>query len=246
MDAALARRLPSTRGTVEEVLALQPDIVIGSTFIDPASASAYHRLGLRLETVGMANTIADSRAQIRQIAALAGHAQRGEALIARIDAALAAAAVPAGTRPVSAVVWQSGGMVPGDQTLIADLLRHTSFTNFAAAKGLGQADLLPLEKMLADPPAVILMAGQTAETGHTSGNGGDDRILSHPALKALTGTVRAQLDPRLLYCGGPTIIAAVQRLSQIRKFLPEPGRGTTRRVVEGHSPSATIPRRPAR
>lgn len=231
MDEAAARRLPSTRGTVEEVLSLRPDLVLGSTFIDPASASAYHRLGLHFEPIGMAATIADSRAQVRQIAALAGHADRGEALVARIDVALANAAPPANTLPIPTVVWQSGGMVPGDGTLIADLLRQTGFTNFAAARGLGQADFLPLEKMLADPPGLILVAGQSAETGK-----GDDRVLSHPALKALTTTHRAHLNPKLLYCGGPTIIAAARQLAKVRQtFLPEPGRGSIRRMVEGHS-----------
>lgn len=215
MDAGTARRLPSTRGTVEEVLSLRPDLVLGSTFIDPATASAYHRLGLHFEPIGMAMTIADNRAQIRQIATLSGHPARGEALVARIDAALLAAAPPANAKPIPTVVWQSGGMVPGDGTLIADLLRHTGFTNFAAARGLGQADFLPLEKMLADPPGLILVAGQTAETGR-----GDDRVLAHPALKALTSTRRATLNPKLLYCGGPTIIAAAQRLAAVRNQLP--------------------------
>lgn len=214
MDEAAARRLPSTRGTVEEVLSLRPDLVLGSTFIDPASASAYHRLGLHFEPIGMAATIADSRAQVRQIAALAGHADRGEALVARMDAALANAAPPANTPPMPTVVWQSGGMVPGDGTLIADLLRRTGFTNFAAARGLGQADFLPLEKMLADPPGLILIAGQSAETGK-----GDDRVLSHPALKVLSTTHRAYLNPKLLYCGGPTIIAAVRQLAKVRRAL---------------------------
>ncbi|MDT0508680.1 ABC transporter substrate-binding protein [Novosphingobium sp. MMS21-SN21R] len=226
MDAAAAARLPSTRGTVEEVLSLRPDIVLGSTFTDPATTSAYHRLGLRFEALGMTATVEDSRAQIRQIAALTGHPERGEALVARIDEALKATAPPQGAKPIQAVVWQSGGMVPGDGTLIADLLRRTGFTNFAAARGLGQADYLPLEKMLADPPALILVAGQTAETGR-----GDDRVLSHPALKALTTTKRAPLNPRLLYCGGPTVIAAAQRLAEVRMNLP----GTIRRMVEGSS-----------
>ncbi|SCX99105.1 iron complex transport system substrate-binding protein [Novosphingobium aromaticivorans] len=223
MDSALASSLPATRGTVEEVLALRPDLVLGSTFIDPATASAYRRLGLHLETLGMANTVEASRDQIRQIARLAGHPARGEALVARIDAALAAAAPPAGASPVPTVVWQSGGMVPGDGTLIADLLRRTGFANFAAARGLGQADLLPLERMLADPPALILVAGQGAETGR-----GDDRVLSHPALKALKSTRRATLDSRLLYCGGPTLIAAARRLAEVRtQIVPDKGSGTT-------------------
>ena len=206
MDPAMARQYPATRGTLEEVLALHPDVVVDSTFVPPATAAAYQRLGLRLETVGIASTVEESRAQIRQLAALAGNPARGEALIQRIEAALAQAAPRPGTPMLPALVWEPGGIVPGDSTLIAELLRRTGFANFAAARGLGQADQLPLERVLADPPRVILVAGA-------------DRALSHPALAHLTGTSREALDPRLLYCAGPTIIPAARRLAQVRRSL---------------------------
>ncbi len=205
MDPAKARQFPTTRGTLEEVLTLRPDVVVDSTFVPPATAAAYRRLGLRLETIGIASTVEESRAQIRGLAAMAGNPAQGEALIARIDAALAAAA-PTRAGALPALVWEPGGIVPGDNTLIANLLRRTGFANFAAARGLGQADQLPLERVLADPPRVILVAGS-------------DRALSHPALTHLTGTTRAALDPRLLYCAGPTIIPAAQRLAEVRRTL---------------------------
>ena len=177
----------------------------------PATRGALERLGARLELLPIAATVAESRAQVRQIAALAGHPQRGEALVARIDAALAAAR-PAAGPSVPALVWQSGGMVPGPNTLIADLLTHTGFTNAAAARGLGQADLLPLEQVLADPPRVILTAGNL--------HGNEDRLLRHPALDVLAGkTARARLDGNLLWCGGPTIIRAAGRLAEVRRSL---------------------------
>ncbi len=206
MDPAKARHYAATRGTLEEVLAFHPDVVVDSTFVPPATAAAYQRLGLRLETLGIASTVEESRAQIRQLAALAGNPAKGEVLIRRIETALAQAAPPPGTPMLPALVWEPGGIVPGDSTLIADLLRRTGFANFAAARGLGQADQLPLERVLADPPRVILVAGS-------------DRALSHPALAHLTGTSRAPLDPRLLYCAGPTIIPAARRLAQVRRGL---------------------------
>ncbi|WP_336895581.1 ABC transporter substrate-binding protein [Novosphingobium sp.] len=214
MDPATARRYPTTRGTLEEVIALRPDIVVDGTFVPPATAAAYQRLGLGLETLGIAGTVEESRAQIRRLAALAGNPARGEALIARINAALAQAAAPPGAPRIPALVWEPGGIVPGDSTLIADLLRRTGFTNFAAARGLGQADQLPLEHVLADPPRVVLTAGDT-------------RALHHPALAHLAATTRAPLDPRLLYCAGPTIIPAAQRLAEVRRALgpsPNPSR----------------------
>ncbi len=206
MDPATARRYPTTRGTLEEIIALRPDVIVDGTFVPPATASAYQRLGMRLETLGIASTVEQSRTQIRALAALAGNPAKGEALIQRIDTALAAAAPNPGTKGVPALVWEPGGIVPGDGTLIADLLRRTGFANFAAARGLGQADQLPLERVMADPPRVILTAGP-------------DRALSHPALAHLTGTARAPLDPRLLYCAGPTIIPAAKRLAQVRRAL---------------------------
>lgn len=210
MDLATARRFAATGGTVEEVLALHPDLVIGSTYMSPATTAALGRLGVRLEQVGIAPTVADSIAQVRQIAALAGHPERGEALVERIEAALAANRPPAGP-PVAALVWQSGGMVPGNETLIADLLRRTGFANAAAMRGLGQADRLPLETVLADPPRVIFAAGD--------GRGNEDRMLVHPALQHLAGTRRARFEPALLWCGGPTIIRAANRLGAVRRSL---------------------------
>ncbi len=208
MDLATARRLPVTGGTVEEVLALEPDLVVAGSFLPPATAEAFDRLGIRVERLGIAHKVADSKAQIRRLAALAGQPARGQALVGRIEAALAEAAPPPGHHPVTAVIWQSGGIVPGRDALVSDLLARTGFASHSAARGLRQADYLPLEEMLADPPQVILTAGTPGD--------GEDRMLSHPALRALDSTRRVRFDPSLLYCGGPTIIRAVRRLAEVR------------------------------
>ena len=211
MDLATARRFAVTGGTVEEVLALRPDVVVSGNFMSPATVGAMNRLGLRLEQLPIAPTIAASEAQVRTLARLAGHPERGEALIARIEAALATAAPPPGSAAIPAVVWQSGGIVPGGDTLIAELLRRTGFTSFSAARGMKQADVLPLEAMLADPPVVILTAGEPRAN--------EDRLLAHPALAALKDTRRERFDPSLLWCGGPTIIRAAERLAAVRRSL---------------------------
>ena len=98
--------------------------------------------------------------------------------------------------------------MPGPTSLIGDLLRRTGFRQISAARGLKQADLLPLEAMLADPPQLILAAGNPL--------GNEDRLLAHPALSALNGTRRERLDPALLWCGGATIVRAAARLAEVR------------------------------
>lgn len=214
MTPADAARFAATRGSLEEVLALRPDLVLGTSFTDPATTSAYARLGLRLERLGIARTVAESRDQIRQIAALVGYPDRGEALIARIDHALAEAAPSPGSAPIPAVVWQAGGIVPGEQALIVELLAHTGFANHAAQTGLGQGDHLSLEAMLVQPPQVLFVIRDGSATGE-----GSDRLRFHPALDRLDQTERHSLDPRFLFCGGPTIIDAAARLAQVRRGL---------------------------
>lgn len=211
LPLAVARRFPVTGGTVEEVLARRPDLVLASTFLDPATRGALDRLDIRVEAFGIAATVAASVAQVRRIAALAGNPQAGERLVAEMEAAMARAAPAPGTPPIDTVLWQPGGIVPGRGTLIAELLERTGFANGAARRGYAQADYLPLEEVLADPPELLLIAGR--ETGQ-----------GHPALGDLPRTRREALDPALLYCGGPTVVRAAERLRRLRQ-----GMGETRR-----------------
>ena len=184
-----------------------------------ASRAAYARLGLPLKEFGVAGSVAESEAQVRAIARLAGHSERGEALVGRMEVALKAAAVGPGERPISALVWQGGGMVPGRGALITELLARTGFESFSARQGMGQADILPLERLLAKPPGVILVASDGPLAGP-----GADRMLGHPALERLSGVRRFGFAPRYEWCGGPTIMGAVRALARVRAEMRQ-GRG---------------------
>ncbi len=204
MPLAKARRFRATGGTVEEVLALDPDVVVGSSFMAPATSASLARMGMRVETIGIASTVEQSEAQVRTLAALAGHPERGEVLVRRIEAALAASRNDA---RIPAILWQPDGIVPGKDALVSELMANAGLVNVSAAQGMGQADYLSLERLLANPPRVLLVAGS-------------ERGQHHPAIAGLPGMDRAEFDPTLLYCGGPTIIRAAERLAQIRRELP--------------------------
>lgn len=211
MDLSVAARFRATTGTIEEIIALRPDVVVSGKYIAPSTLAGLRRLGIKVELLDIAQTVEQSEAQVRQLARLAGHGDRGEAMVAQIRDALAKAKPAQGTAPVSAVIWQSGGIVPGGDTLISDLLVRTGFVSLTATKGMKQAEVLPLESLIADPPQVLLTAGDV--------HGEEDRMLSHPALRDLASTERQRLEPSLLYCGGPTIIRAAERLSKVRRQL---------------------------
>jgi len=200
----VADRFAVTGGTAEEVFVLSPDVVLAGTFMPPATSQALADLGMQVETFGIASEIEVSFAQIRRVAALAGQPERGEVLIDQIFVAVGLPEADGSSEKISAVLWQPGQIVPGENTLVAQLMERAGFTSHSAAQGLGQADYLSLEKLLADPPQVLLVAG-------------GDRAQRHPALANLNDTQIASFDPALLYCGGPTIVRAMERLRQIRQ-----------------------------
>ena len=224
MDLAAARQFRATSGAEEELVALAPDLVVGSSFMAPATLVALGKLGLRVETFGSPATAAESIAQVRKLAALAGQPARGEDLVRRIEASLISPPGP----PVDTALWQAGGIVPGRGTLVADLMHHAGLASYAEARGLGQGDYLPLERIAADPPTLLLVAGE-------------ERAQRHPLLARIPDLRVARFEPRLFYCGGPSIPKAMDRL---RAILPGTGRGTTRRVVGGQVPHGSTSRRP--
>jgi iron complex transport system substrate-binding protein len=202
-----AARFAATSGTAEEVVALAPDLVIASAHVAPATLAALQRMNIALVQIGVPATIAESRDQIRRIAAATGHPERGARLNARIDAALAAARTDA--PPVPALIWQGGGLVPGTRTLADELLQRTGFRNLSADYGLKDWDVLPLEYLVASPPRVLFSVADAS---------GEDRMLNHPAVRRLARQIAIRPFPeRLLRCGGPTIIDAVATLAAARR-----------------------------
>jgi len=208
MDLAEARRFRAVSGSAEEVLALHPDLVVADPFLAPATRTALARQGIRVVSLPIARSVDESRAQVLELARLAENEAAGRALDRRIGVVLKRAAAPSGPS-VSAIVWQGGGIVPGADTLIADLLSRTGYRLASAAQGMGQADHLPLEKLMAAPPQVLFVAGDARAQ--------ENRMLNHPALDRLNGTSRVGFDSSLLWCGGPTLVRASQRLAEARQ-----------------------------
>ena len=206
---AQAMQFKATSGTAEEVVALAPDLVIAGAHVAPSTIAALKRMHIALLQLSVPETIAENRDQITQIAKAIGHADRGKQLNARIDAAIAAAHT---TQPaIPALIWQGGGLVPGDGTLASVLLQRAGFHNLSGDYGLKKWDVLPLEYLVARSPRVLFTVGDDT---------GLDRMVSHPVIGQLSGNIARRPYPeRLLHCGGPTIIDAVAELARARRSL---------------------------
>ena len=210
---ALGLTFPYTYETAEEVVALRPDLVLMARHSSPATRAALKRLGVRAELFGLPETVEDSLTQVMQVAVAVGHPERGAALVARIRQALAEAAPPPGARPLSAITYQSGGFATAPGTMMSEMMARTGFTNAAGRYGLRRTGDIPLERLIADPPDVLL-AGQPKPGAPTWA----DRVLNHPALADAGRRMhRATFPQNLTFCGGPVLIDTARMLAKARR-----------------------------
>ena len=208
IDLSVARRFATTAGTAEEVIALSPGLVIAGSFTPPATREAFRRAGLRPLYVGVPATVEEAMAQVMEIASAVGEPARGEALVARIERAVADAEFRG--EPVPALLWHGGdGLVSGKGTLVDELLTRAGFRNASADYGVSYTGYLPLEHVVLDPPRVMLTPTDESDRGIA---------LRRRAIAASGGEViEAEFPERLINCGGPTIPVALARLKEIRE-----------------------------
>lgn len=209
-----AMQYPAVSGAAEDIIAVEPDLVIAGPHVSIQTIAALTRLGIPLMQVAVPETVEESKRQISDIAVRIGQPQSGALLNARIDAAMNKANTDA--RAIPALIWQGSGLVPGQGTLADELLTRTGFRNVSSMLGLKKWDIVSLEQLLSAPPAVLLAGQPNMAAGDADAN----RMLSHPVMRKIGARIQvAHYPSRLLHCGGPIIINSVARLAKVRRSL---------------------------
>jgi iron complex transport system substrate-binding protein len=210
--AEQAKTLPFTWESAEEVIDLMPDLVLASQHSALATRNALQRLHVPVQRFKVPKSVEESLGQVRKLARLVGHPDRGEALVARIETAIQAAKLAPGARRLTALIYQPNGFAAGPGTLVDEMMEHAGFDNVARRYGLKTWGNVGLERLLADPPQVLLVGvpGSGARSWA-------DRVMTHPALKSISGRMRqVQLPEKLLYCGGPVLIETAAAMTRAR------------------------------
>ncbi len=218
MKAAEARGLKGVRGLAEEVLALEPDLIIAQEYSTTAAVNLLQRLGYRVVLVPLATDFESMRRGIRIIAHAVGEAARAEELIAAFDKRLAAAR-PSGPQRPTAVAYQVNSLASGPGSLVDAALQAAGFHNVARDRPLGPGGRLPLEEIVADPPDLVVLANAPDEFRSTVGDN-----LRHPAFAdVIANRPHMQIEMPLWLCATPQIADAVEELGAMRRSLLKSG-----------------------
>jgi len=195
--ASEAERFPSVRPYAEPVLRLNPDLVLAGAFGAQAALAQLERHGIPVLRVGLPTDFEGVRAETRRLAKALGVPERGEALIADMDARLAS--IPRPSHSPRVLVWEPRGYTAGPGTLADAVLGAAGLRNASDGSRVG------LETLVANPPDLLIVPSPSAFPSLATD------LLRHPAT---AGIPRRELPPALTICAGPFTAKAAALLAQ--------------------------------
>jgi ABC-type Fe3+-hydroxamate transport system, periplasmic component len=202
-------------GRAEEVLPLEPDIVLAGRYTSRPTVFLLQRLGYRVFDQDISRSLADVRERVREVGRALERELEAEELVAAMDARLATLALPPGTRRPTAVYYQPNGYTAGDDTLVGDIIAKAGLENLGGRLGIHGHARLPLEKLLELNPQLLIVGDAKPDTPALA-----YEVLRHPALQALMDrSVRVTVPTRLWICGIPAVVDAVAILAEARQQL---------------------------
>jgi iron complex transport system substrate-binding protein len=204
-----AKGLPVNNGLAEEALSHHPDLVLAGTFTERSTVALLEQVGAPVVEFDVPETLDGVRRQIRQVAAVLGEPERGEALAAEIDRRLARIAVDSTRPPLRAIILRPNGFTVGPGSLVDEILRRAGMTNLAAQLDLGAYQQIPLERLAMLDADVLIVDSEGFEAPSLA-----TEALSHPIVAALSRHMKVvELPSRLWTCAGPALIEAARRLA---------------------------------
>jgi iron complex transport system substrate-binding protein len=151
---ARAHDLRQTRGTLEEVLALRPDLVVRNWGGPWDAEAVYARFHVPVLQVGDTHDFATARADLLDASRVIGHGERGDVLARDLDLRLARLAEHAPPHAPNVLYLSAGGAVAGAGTMMNAVIEAAGGRNVQRGESW---TVLPLERLVEMPPAIIAL-----------------------------------------------------------------------------------------
>lgn len=199
---AAAAGLPAVCPRAEDVLALDPDLVVRTYGGGPRAAAFFERAGVPVLQIDFAPDVDAVRDRIRQAAAALGVPRRGEALVAGMDARLARARAGPGA---DVLYLAPSGVSAGAGTFVDHLIAEAGLDNFDERVGWRS---IPLERLAYEAPGVYAVPVFEDERNRAR------TAFRHPvaARRVRAGPV-TMIDGATTSCGGWFLADAVEALA---------------------------------
>ncbi len=202
-------------GIAEEVITLDPDLVVTVTFSFRPTVTILKRLGYPVLELEMASSLDDIATSLRTLADAVGETERANALIETFRADIAEQTYRGtGPRPLF-VSYEVDGWTTGQDSLVADVAHIAGFETVGARLGFSGGRWVSLEELLLLRPKLIDLGHPWDDTPALISEN-----LKHPALVSLLRhTPIVDVPDPLWMCGSLRTLDALTLLRQAREQL---------------------------
>jgi len=165
-----ARQYPVNKGDAEKILTLNPDVVIVGQYSSVHTVNLLQEVGLRVETLPIANNLDTLFSNIQRVAGWIGHKQAGDKIVTELQNRIAALEVAALPRPVAAV-YDPNGYTSGANSLRGEMMELAGWENAASSAGIESYGKLTLEEIIHLAPDAFsyFVANQITSCTHRAG-----------------------------------------------------------------------------
>ncbi len=214
--AEKAAGIPKIRPTAEEILVLEPEIVVRLWGGGYGAKDTLERYGIPVVQVSLAVTLEETKANLLAVGEALGHLDRAEAIAADLDARLSAIqAVPDEERPVALYVTPSG-TTTGRGTFIHEMMTTAGVGNMSAELGTSPWHPVNLEALALSPPDMIVAGFFDLRSGKLS-----NWSLSRHEFLRRQGETRpvARIPSREIACAAWFVVDAIEEIAAKRRSL---------------------------
>lgn len=212
-----ARQYPVNTGSSEQILALEPNVVIAGQYTAKNTVKLLQELGIVVEIIPIANNLEQLYLNIENVALWLDRQSAGETLVAKLRASIAeyqsrhkqSIAGSTDTDTPSAAYYDPNGYTVGNDTMRGQVLQLSGWKNVASEGGITHYGTLSLESLIQLGPDAIIDSPYSVDTFSRG-----QQMLQHPALRA------SGLDPLIIsipsrqtICAGPWTVDMIKRLS---------------------------------
>ena len=163
--AERAREFPANDATAEEIIALNPDIVLASRRWQAHNqAELLSRHGIRTVVVPYPTTWQQIFDSTNWVAGQIGREAAGSALVADVQARLAR--LQQRPRPFSALYLRANGGSAGANTYVDTVFQALGLNNHMASQGRSGWSRYALEELIASPPDLFVTADMRIDNGY--------------------------------------------------------------------------------
>ncbi|ODB99939.1 hypothetical protein A3197_05995 [Candidatus Thiodiazotropha endoloripes] len=211
-----AAAYPLNHARLEEIIQLQPDLVITVPYTNPRLVSSLHQLGFKTYQLALGSQLSEIRSEITELASRLGQQHRGAAIIANMQQQIGVEDEQISTDRPSALFYQPRGYTSAAGTLQDEAMRLSGWRNPATEAGFSGYVAAPLEQVIEWQPELLI----TSTYGEPDVSRAE-QILHHPALKSVMQN-RPSLEIPYKYwiCPGPMLAEAVTLLRSAHEKAP--------------------------